>query len=68
MNIEVTVSTFAQVTGERTHQSRTVPEEALSATVNDILSSHCNHYATTPAEERPVVEIRIEFEPNQCRD
>jgi hypothetical protein len=49
------------MTGERTSQSRTVPDETLGATIDDILSSHANHYQMTPFEERPIVDIRLEF-------
>jgi hypothetical protein len=59
--IRITCSRFAEMTGDRTSQSRTVPEEALSSTLDDIVSSFCNHYQMTPFEERPVVDIRIEF-------
>ena len=60
-NIRITCSAFAEMTGERTSQSHTVPEAALSSTLDDIVSSFCDHYEMTPFEERPVVDIKIEF-------
>jgi hypothetical protein len=62
MNVKVSCSAFALKTIEYTDRhERVVPEEDLAATLDDILSSHANHYATTPADERPVVDIRIEW-------
>jgi|HubBroStandDraft_6_1064221.scaffolds.fasta_scaffold214867_4 hypothetical protein len=69
MNVTIHCSAFALETIEYvSRHTRVVPEEELSATLDDILSSHSNHYRTTPADERMIVDVRIEFEPDQCRD
>jgi hypothetical protein len=61
MNIAITVTAHDELTGERSVNRHIIPEEALTETLDDIVSSYADHYQMTPFEERDVVDIRFEF-------
>ena len=42
--------------------TKTVPEEQLRAVIDDIIRrTCCEYYDTTPADDRAVIELRVEF-------
>jgi len=62
MNIKLTVDAYHPETGQCFAGGvRTFDEHALRNEIDGVLSSLCDHYQVTPAEERGVVVIRIEF-------
>ena len=63
MKAKVTVTTLSPLTGERLdHQSKVIAEQELSDFVDNVVRVTClEYYATTPADDRAIVDIRIEW-------